>query len=225
MARKKGREIDTRAALVDAALGLILERGVEAVSVDAIAAHAGLSKGTFFHFFPTKYDLLEAACDRVASEVCQSLAPLFAAPSTDPLSRLEMLLDVTRWCQGEPRHAAGRLWRTLASERASVMLALVRARIVELLCPSAARLIAEGNALRQFRVADVESTARLLLEWVVVSIEGCVRADLSHDGVSPDAVLGRVNATLTAVERALGAGEGVLRRADAEVLSRCSVRG
>lgn len=225
MARKKGKEVDTRAALLDAALTLILDRGIEAVSVEAIAAHARLSKGTFFHFFPTKLDLLEAACDRVASEVCQELQPMFTAHAGDPLSRLEVLLDVTRWCQSDPRHAAGCLWRTLARERASVMLAMVRARIVELLCPAAVRLITEGNALRQFRVTDVESTARLLLEWVVVSLEGCVRVLLSRDGASPDAVLGRVNATLTAVERALGAGEGVLHRADAEALARCEVRG
>ncbi|MBN1608949.1 MAG: TetR/AcrR family transcriptional regulator [Polyangiaceae bacterium] len=225
MARKKGKEVDTRAALVDAALSLILHRGGDAVSVDAIAAHASLSKGTFFHFFPTKFDLLEAACDRVASEVCQELEPLFASHAGDPLSRLEMLLDVTRWCQSDPRHAAGGLWRTLARSRASVMLAMVRARIVELLCPAGVRLVTEGNALRQFRVADVESTARLLLEWVVVSIEGCARALLSHDGESPEALLGRVNATLTAIERTLGAGEGVLHRADAETLARCMVRG
>jgi AcrR family transcriptional regulator len=225
MARKKGKEVDTRAALVDAALGLILDRSIEAVSVDAIAAHAGLSKGTFFHFFPTKFDLLEAACDRVASDVCQDFEPLFTSPAGDALSRLEMLLDVTHWGRSDPPHTAGCLWRTLARERSSVMLAMVRARIVDLLCPAAVRLITEGNALGQFRVADVESTARLLLEWAVVSIEGCVRALLSRDGESPDAVLGRVNATLTALERALGAGEGVLHRADAEALARCRIRG
>jgi AcrR family transcriptional regulator len=225
MARKKGKEVDTRAALVAAALALMRSRGAEGVSVDAIAAQASLSKGTFFHFFPTKLDLLEAACSRVAFEVCRELEPLFASHVGDPLSRLDMLLDVAHWCQKEPQHAAGCLWRTLAREPASVMLAMVRIRIVELLCPPSVRLITEGNALRQFRVADVESTARLLLEWIVVSIEGCVRALSSGDGSSIDAVLARVNATLTAVERALGAGEGVLRRADAEALARCMAQG
>jgi AcrR family transcriptional regulator len=225
MARKKGKEVDTRAALVDAALGLILDRGVEAVSVDAIAAHASLSKGTFFHFFPTKLDLLEAACDRIASELCQELQPLFTSHARDPLGRLETLLDVDRWCPSDPRHAAGRLWQTLASERASVMLAMVRARIVELLCPAGVHLISEGNALGQFRVADIESTTRLLLEWLLVSIEGCVRTLASRDGDSSDAALGRINATLTAIERALGAGEGVLKRADAAALARCKTRG
>jgi AcrR family transcriptional regulator len=225
MARKKGKEVDTRSALVDAALGLILDRGVEAVSVDAIAAQASLSKGTFFHFFPTKLALLEAACDRVASQVCAEFEPLFTLPSADPLSRLEMLLDVPRWCLGEPRHAAGCLWRTLALEPASVMLAMLRERIVDRLAPAAVRLITEGNGLRQFRVTDAESTAPLLLEWVVVSMEGCVRGLLARNGEPVEVVLGRANATLTAIERALGAGEGVLKRADAGALTRCKAQG
>ena len=48
----------TRAAIRDAANALFLEHGVEATTVDAICAAAGVSKGTFYLYFHRKEDLL-----------------------------------------------------------------------------------------------------------------------------------------------------------------------
>ncbi|SDC89688.1 transcriptional regulator, TetR family [Geodermatophilus telluris] len=46
----------TRLALHEAALQLVAEHGLEAVSVDDVAARAGVSPRTFFNYFPTKDD-------------------------------------------------------------------------------------------------------------------------------------------------------------------------
>ena len=48
----------TRAAIREAANRLFLERGVDATTVDAICAAAGISKGTFYLHFHRKEDLL-----------------------------------------------------------------------------------------------------------------------------------------------------------------------
>ncbi|MFD6364649.1 TetR/AcrR family transcriptional regulator, partial [Streptomyces roseolus] len=44
----------TRAALVEAAVRLAVERGVENVTVDAISAAAGVSTRTFFNYFDSR---------------------------------------------------------------------------------------------------------------------------------------------------------------------------
>ncbi len=48
----------TRRALVDAASALWAERGYDQVAVADICDRAGVSKGTFFYYFPTKEHLL-----------------------------------------------------------------------------------------------------------------------------------------------------------------------
>jgi len=48
----------TRSAIREAANRLFLERGVDAATVDAICAAAGISKGTFYLYFHRKEDLL-----------------------------------------------------------------------------------------------------------------------------------------------------------------------
>lgn len=49
---------ELRHRISDAALTLFKQSGYDAVSVDQIVARAGVSKGAFFNFFPTKADAL-----------------------------------------------------------------------------------------------------------------------------------------------------------------------
>ena len=51
----------TRQALIDAAIALVRERGLSATSVNDLCAHAGVSKGAFFHHFKSKDELVAAA--------------------------------------------------------------------------------------------------------------------------------------------------------------------
>ena len=55
----RGRPRSARAheATLKAAAGLLLERGLDAVSMDAVAARAGVSKATIYRWWPTKESL------------------------------------------------------------------------------------------------------------------------------------------------------------------------
>ncbi|MCX2934543.1 TetR/AcrR family transcriptional regulator [Mycobacterium sp. CVI_P3] len=58
---REARRLETRARLFDAALAEISQRGLAAADVTAIAAAAGVVRGTFYFHFPTKeHVLLEA---------------------------------------------------------------------------------------------------------------------------------------------------------------------
>lgn len=57
-----------RAALTSAAAELFTSRGVDATTIDDIAARARLSKGSFYHYFRTKADILAAVRTRFAVE-------------------------------------------------------------------------------------------------------------------------------------------------------------
>jgi TetR/AcrR family transcriptional regulator, transcriptional repressor for nem operon len=59
---------DTRQRILDAAKGLVLERGYAGTSVDDIHTAAGVSRGTFFYHFPSKDDLARALMERHAKE-------------------------------------------------------------------------------------------------------------------------------------------------------------
>jgi AcrR family transcriptional regulator len=60
-AGRRARRKDARPSeLLDAALDLFVEKGYAATRVEAVAARAGVSKGTLFLYFPSKAELFQA---------------------------------------------------------------------------------------------------------------------------------------------------------------------
>lgn len=57
-ARGGRRPATSRADLEEVALGLFAQHGFDETSVDGIAAAAGISRRTFFHYYPSKTDLV-----------------------------------------------------------------------------------------------------------------------------------------------------------------------
>jgi AcrR family transcriptional regulator len=55
--RGRPRSEKARGAILEAAAELLLERGLTAVSMDAVAARAGVSKATIYRWWPTKETL------------------------------------------------------------------------------------------------------------------------------------------------------------------------
>jgi TetR/AcrR family transcriptional repressor of nem operon len=85
-----------RGRLLEAATAVIREKGYAATSVDELCAKAGVTKGAFFHHFPSKGAVAVAAVDRW-SEV--SYALFGAAPYhqlNDPLDRVLGYLDLRK---------------------------------------------------------------------------------------------------------------------------------
>ncbi len=59
---------DTRAKLIAAAAAVIRRDGAQALTLDAVAAHAGVSKGGLLYHFKSKRELLDGLVDRWLDE-------------------------------------------------------------------------------------------------------------------------------------------------------------
>ncbi|MFJ8105515.1 TetR/AcrR family transcriptional regulator [Streptomyces sp. NPDC096132] len=82
--RRMGVE-ERRQQLIGVALELFAQRSPDEVSIDEIAAAAGISRPLVYHYFPGKLSLYEAALKRASED----LASRFAEPHEGPLgSRL-----------------------------------------------------------------------------------------------------------------------------------------
>src|ERR1700761_4584762 len=55
--RGRPRSVKAHEAILEAAAGLLLEHGLDAVSMDAVAMRAGVSKATIYRWWPTKESL------------------------------------------------------------------------------------------------------------------------------------------------------------------------
>ena len=62
-----------RTEILDTAQYLCYSKGYERTSVQDIIDEIGIAKGTFYHYFRSKQDLLDALVDRIADQTVQNL--------------------------------------------------------------------------------------------------------------------------------------------------------
>ncbi|OBH59703.1 TetR family transcriptional regulator [Mycobacterium mantenii] len=152
-----------RAELLDRATELFLRRGYENVSLNDLIADAGVSKGAFYHWFPSKDALITALAERSARAGFTLIEDAVAARGGNALARLNALLQAgfdVKMAMGVP-------------EQLAAMAALLRpdnahlyGRIVAvdeaLSLPLLTRLISEGVAEGVFDTFDPEGVADMI---------------------------------------------------------------
>lgn len=100
--------------LLDAAEELMLSRGFVAATVDGICSAAGLTKGSFFHYFPSKEDLGKVLLERFAKRQQARFLEACAAVE-DPLQQVYRVVDCAIEGARDP-HMKGCLIGTFAQE-------------------------------------------------------------------------------------------------------------
>jgi AcrR family transcriptional regulator len=145
---------DLRRGLIDAALQLARESGVEAVSVREAARRAGVSPGAPFRHFPSRDALMTAVAEeaqrRFRAEIDAALA---AAPADDPLARFRCFgLAYLRWAMRNPAHfeiiSSG---RHFDHDRATE-LSRDNAELIDM----TGRMLAEARERGQLRSSDLK---------------------------------------------------------------------
>jgi len=126
LARPPGRPRSAQAhqAILDAAVALFIEEGLEGMSVEAVAARAGTGKTTIYRRWPSKEDLVIDAIAQVLS----------TAPATDTGSVREDLLQLGRELHGlMSSSATGGVFPRMAAEvaRRSRLGRLYGQRVIE----------------------------------------------------------------------------------------------
>jgi TetR/AcrR family transcriptional regulator, transcriptional repressor for nem operon len=85
---------DKKLKLIDSAIRLMLRQGYSDTSVDQICAEAGVTKGSFFHYFASKEQICRAAMQSWGEGWNQLLDEAGIDELSDPLARVHRLFDV-----------------------------------------------------------------------------------------------------------------------------------
>ncbi|WP_328529931.1 TetR/AcrR family transcriptional regulator [Nocardioides sp. NBC_00368] len=187
-----GRTSDARERLVAAGTELFSERAYSSVGVAEIAARAGVQKGSFYYFFPSKEALALAVID--AHWVWQrgEWTAILARPGT-ALERLRGIFDATAQMQTSALRGTGAvtgcLFGNLALEVSSINPSL-QTRLQEIF-EEQVQIIAEHltAAVDDGEIELVD--ARMAAKSIVAQLEGLVLfAKLFNDPGELDALWG-----------------------------------
>lgn len=96
LSQRERNRLETWNAVHEAASSIALDDGLAAATIDAIAARAGISRRTFFNYFPTKEDAILGTQPPVVGE---DVVARFRASGDDLLVRtVDLLASVLATC-------------------------------------------------------------------------------------------------------------------------------
>lgn len=203
-----------RAALLDSAWDLIVEQGYEGTTVAALIDHAGVSKGTFYHYFASKDEVVDAVVGRVIRTVLAEIERAVAGGG-GAIEKLDRFLGVS-----SRRPAAVRPLRLLALQvRRSgntALLDALREKMLVLCSPPLERIIEQGIEEGAFDTPYPSEVAELMLlesDLALVEVSRILLGPLEPERMER-ALLRRAEFSVHVYERMLGAPRGTLQRPD-----------
>jgi len=186
------RVTDTKERLLDATLQLIWEESLGAASVDAICEKAEVRKGSFYHFFKSKEELVAAALEAHFKTARVDFDRIFS-PSVPPIDRLKGFFELMVRKQQMKLEKAGRV---VGCPYASVAVScsgadkLVRDCVQDILTTWRKYFetaLRDGAADDSIPVKDIPGTVETIFDY----IEGAMTAGRIQNSMAPIQKMGR----------------------------------
>src|SRR5262249_24994392 len=152
-----------RAEILDRAAALFIQHGYDNVSLNDLIADAGVSKGAFYHWFPSKDELITALAERSARDQFAAIEEAIAQARGSALNRLNALLRAgfdVKMRLGTPEQLAAMV-SLLRPENAHLYGRIV-AVSEELVRPLLGDVISDGVAEGVFHTFDADGVADMI---------------------------------------------------------------
>lgn len=202
-----------RAELLDRASSLFLRHGYDNVSLNDLIADAKVSKGAFYHWFPSKDALITALAERSAQQGFVALEDAVARGGGNALDRLNALLQAgfdVKMTMGAPEQLAAMV-SLLRPDNAELYGRIVTAE-ENLYRPLLTRLISQGVAEGTFDTFDPEGVADMIYSLAARTNSNILAvfqaADESARDIAIDVLTTRFRLHGMAIDRILGLPDG-----------------
>jgi AcrR family transcriptional regulator len=152
-----------RAELIAAARSLFFERGYDVTSVEEIIALAGVSKGAFYYYFPSKASVLEALAEQMAETTAASALSILNDETLNGFERLQQFLRHDQHLKAKQAPEALALFEALFRPENLALHHHVLIKVGRVMNPVMARILQQGMDDGSFLPGDPLATAEVLL--------------------------------------------------------------
>ncbi len=150
--------------ILDVAQRLFYQKGYKLTSVQDIITEIGIAKGTFYHYFSSKLDLLDAIIERMIEQTLQSLEPLVADDQLSAVEKFERFFsDLADW-KVENKAFFLDIMTIWHKDENAILRHKVKAASVEKTMPLLAQIIEQGMAEGTFATEYPADIAEIVLQ-------------------------------------------------------------
>lgn len=200
---------------------LFYRNGYEQTSVQEIITELGVAKGTFYHYFASKAELLNALVEHRYMQTVAALEPIVTNESLSAVEKFTALFaHISNW-KAANRELLIDALRMFYQDDNLRLRSRLMTRLTAAIAPLLARIIQQGVAESIFDVAYPDEVAEIVLTMGLACSEA-IAALLLAGTWEDDAVRSIERKLVTyerSIERVLGAAVGSLRLIDADTLN------
>ncbi len=206
--KRKGYN-EKRNHILKAANSLFLEKGYEAASVDDILESAKISKGTFYHYFSHKLELLEAIVENFTQSYVEPLESIASNSEMNATSKLKACFELNQVLKKENQAILFQVIAIWSKDENLIYKQRLNNNIQRVLKSPLTRILMQGVEEGIFDITDAEESADLIIQLISCSRERLIEEFIKTE---PDfhTVKKVVSTYQQCVERMLAIPEGSL---------------
>lgn len=150
--------------LLDAAQALFYRNGYESTSVANIIDSVGIAKGTFYHYFKSKTDILDQIVERQIQMIDREIERVLDEIEENAIVELNSIFQNIGQYKLENKQVMLLMVRVLYSEKNILLKIKLFQRRVEMVAPKIARVIKRGKEEGVFSTGNPDYVARMLMD-------------------------------------------------------------
>ena len=209
-----------KAEIIQGAMYLFHTKGYLATTINSILERLSIAKGTFYHYFSSKEDVLDAVVAELMSEAATELVALRSQTALSAVDKFNALLTITRKSRVSNVDVVREVARVIYRDENLILRHKLTLRSIAEIAPHVVSIIQQGNAEGVFHVAAVEETAEAILMLSDMFLEKSTRMliDVATPLGAAAVVRERSQTALDLFERLLGAPPHSLKLEDGGLL-------
>lgn len=154
---------ERRQELIDAAERLFMEKGYEATAVSDIVQDVGVAQGTFYYYFRSKEEILEAIIEKDMAALEDDVRVITEDPHLDPAAKINAIVNSIIGISSSRKE----IMDYLHKESNAVMHEKMERHLIERLVPLMAEVVSQGVAEGRFDVQHPTEAVEFLLASMV----------------------------------------------------------
>jgi len=206
--------------ILDTAQNLFYSRGYDNTSVADVINTIGIAKGTFYHYFKSKTDLLDQIIHRQAQKIDQVIDRILQEPEKNALVELNNIFAAIGEYKAENKEVMLMMARTIYSDENIILLRKLTQMRIKTVAPKLAPVITRGVSEGLFHTEDPQHIAELILTMSLYISDEFARMALEEklNSETKKEFLQICSTYEDAVERILGAPKGTFTFCDKNVV-------
>ncbi|MCK4765481.1 MAG: TetR/AcrR family transcriptional regulator [Candidatus Aminicenantes bacterium] len=205
------KEFDERLnEFLDTAQQLFFQKGYAKTSVNDIIKQMDVAKGTFYHYFKSKIDLLDRLVERFTRKAVLAAKELVHRENLNAVEKLNSFFAAIRDLKVENKELMIMLMKVMYTDENLIFRHKMFKRNIEALAPEFAKIIRQGVEEGCFDPVDDRETAEMIFTMAMNVNETVVALmlEMEKKPKNIDIIEAKLKAYEKAIERLLGAPQG-----------------